>query len=77
LDIDGDGQWTAGLDQVINYGQRGDQSVIGDWDHSGKLRIGVFRSGHWDGPCADKNVAFGQAGDVTSLFQCPVRSQAK
>jgi hypothetical protein len=47
--------------------------VTGDWDGSGRLRIGVFRkgwwyldlngNGFWDGPNVDRLVQYGQEGD--------------
>jgi hypothetical protein len=49
----------------------------------GKLRIGVFRGGHWyldmngnnewDGTDSDQEIIFGQPGDVTTLFPWPVK----
>lgn len=60
--------------QVFHFGQRGDIPVVGDWDGSGRLRIGVFRQGHWlldmngdnkwDGPGIDKETVFGKPGDI-------------
>jgi hypothetical protein len=51
LDMKGDGVWDGGIvDRVIpNFG-RGLPNVIpvtGDWDGSGKTRIGVFTNGTW------------------------------
>jgi hypothetical protein len=55
-----------------SFGSAGDIAVAGDWDGTGKKRIGVFHNGSWlldingdgvfDG--GDKTVSFGQAGDV-------------
>jgi hypothetical protein len=47
LDVNGDGQWVAGTDQVFSFGQAGDIPVVGDWSASGKSSLGVFRSGFW------------------------------
>jgi hypothetical protein len=57
------------------YGQAGDIPLMGDWDGTGKKRIGVFRSGTWyldmngNGviDSGDKTVSFGQAGDLPVL----------
>jgi hypothetical protein len=54
------------------YGNATDRAIVGDWDGSGKKRIGLFRNGTWildingNGvvDAADKTVVFGQAGDV-------------
>jgi len=51
LDIKGDGVWDGGIvDRVIpNFGQGlpNVMPVTGDWDGSGKTRIGVFTNGTW------------------------------
>ena len=60
---------------VVSFGQTGDIPVIGDWDGTGKKRLGVFRNGTWildingNGiiDAADKTIAFGQAGDIPVL----------
>jgi hypothetical protein len=70
--MNGNGKWDTGKDVVINFGQAGDVPVVGDWDGSGKLRIGVFRNGQWwldldgDGKWEsdrDEITSFGQRGD--------------
>jgi hypothetical protein len=66
--------------QTLNYlttsafgnGKATDIPVVGDWDGSGKRRLGVFRNGTWyldiNGDqllgAGDKTIQFGQAGDV-------------
>jgi hypothetical protein len=55
-----------------SFGTSGDLPVVGDWDASGRQRIGVFRSGSWyldtngNGvlDSADRVVQFGQEGDL-------------
>ncbi len=32
---------------IYKFGLAGDIPVVGDWDHTGRLRIGVFRNGVW------------------------------
>jgi hypothetical protein len=54
------------------FGNATDRPIAGDWDGSGKKRIGVFRNGLWildsngNGvlDASDKTVSFGQAGDI-------------
>jgi hypothetical protein len=55
-----------------SFGNAGDIPISGDWDGTGKKRIGVFRNGTWlldinnNGAfdAGDKIVTFGQAGDL-------------
>jgi hypothetical protein len=55
-----------------SYGISGDIPIAGDWSHTGKKQIGVFRNGTWildtngNGvlDASDKYVSFGQTGDV-------------
>jgi Beta-propeller repeat len=62
----------AAYPQSTAYGNATDLSIVGDWDGSGKKRIGLFRNGTWildingNGvvDAGDKTVVFGQAGDV-------------
>ncbi len=50
----------------------GDQPVVGDWNLSGKTKVGVFRNGQWyidwNGDTLfnslDKSFTFGAAGDI-------------
>jgi hypothetical protein len=50
LDKNGNGTW-EGCDVDICLGPFGgfkeDIPVIGDWDHTGKDKIGIYRKGHW------------------------------
>src|SRR6266567_3203761 len=32
---------------IYQFGLQNDKPVVGDWDHTGKLRIGVYRNGQW------------------------------
>jgi Beta-propeller repeat len=62
----------AASPQSTTYGNATDHPIVGDWDGSGKKRIGLFRNGTWildingNGvvDAADKTVTFGQAGDI-------------
>jgi hypothetical protein len=57
---------------VSVFGAQTDLPVVGDWDGTGKKRIGVFSNGTWyldtngDGyfDAGDQTVSFGQAGDL-------------
>jgi hypothetical protein len=79
LDRNGDGNWDGcRVDKCLGtFGTRGDLPVVGDWDGTGKVRIGVFRpsTGMWyldlngngklDGCKIDACVGpFGQQGDL-------------
>jgi hypothetical protein len=60
---------------IFSFGLPGDLPVVGDWNGSGKDKVGVFRpetrewfldfngNGIWDGCDADACLIFGQAGD--------------
>lgn len=56
---------------TLGFGQSGDIPVVGDWNGTGKKKIGIFRSGLWildsnnNGQIdsADRQFTFGQAGD--------------
>jgi hypothetical protein len=63
----------ASPSQTTVFGNATDLPIVGDWDGSGRKRIGVFRNGTWildingDGiiDTGDKTVlSFGQAGDI-------------
>ncbi len=62
----------AASPQSTTYGNATDRPITGDWDGSGKKRIGLFRNGTWildingNGAvdASDKTVVFGQAGDL-------------
>lgn len=65
--------WHIAADpQSTNFGLATDLPVVGDWDGTGRKRIGIFRNGTWildmDGSGAidsnSKTVSFGQAGDI-------------
>lgn len=63
---------TRGVDHIFQFGQPGDEPVIGDWTGSGVATIGVLRDGQWlldidgDGRFteADRTVELGNAGDL-------------
>ena len=46
LDTDGDGRWTN-RDQKVDYGQPGDQPVVGDFNGDEIDEIGVVRGDVW------------------------------
>jgi hypothetical protein len=74
-DVNGNIAWDAGIDQANFFGATGDTVIFGDWDGSGKTKMGIFRpsvamfaldmngNGAWD-PGIDKYGFFGQSGDV-------------
>ena len=66
LDYNGDGQWDAGDVVYPAFGLPTDVPVTGDWDGSGKTKIGVYHQGIW---YLDYN-GDGQwdAGDLTYYF---------
>jgi hypothetical protein len=79
LDLNGNGKWDGkGVDKLLGrFGRSGDRPVVGDWDGTGNIRIGVFRpdTGEWfldlngngifDGCQVDICISqFGQAGDL-------------
>ena len=78
LDSDGSGGWSGcGPDSCIGpFGMAGDYPVVGDWNNTGTIKIGVFRpstgmwyldsdgSGGWSGCGPDSCIGpFGMAGD--------------
>ena len=79
LDRDADGAWDGCSKDlcISSFGTSGDVPVSGDWNGTGKSKIGVFRpttgewfldlngNGKWDGPAIDLYVpGYGQQGDV-------------
>ena len=74
-DADGNLAWDSPPDQANFFGANGDIVIFGDWDGSGKTRMGIFRpsvgmfaldmngNGAWD-PGIDTFGFFGQNGDV-------------
>jgi List-Bact-rpt repeat protein len=79
LDVDADGAWDGCSKDlcISSFGTSGDVPVSGDWNGTGKSKIGVFRpstgewfldlngNGKWDGPAIDLYVpGYGQQGDV-------------
>ena len=76
LDLNGNHKWDGcGVDGCYQYGQNGDQPVVGDWNNDGVAEIGVFRpsTGYWyldlngnhkwDGCGVDGCYQYGQNGD--------------
>jgi hypothetical protein len=69
-DLVSDGQFYTGGGNF--WGNPGDIIILGDWTHSGKIRLGAFHNGVWildtngngvlDG--GDRQFTFGQAGDI-------------
>jgi hypothetical protein len=83
IDSNGNYQWDGtgtGQDVTVSLGESGDVAIAGDWNATGKDKIGIFRSGfwiidyngnyRWDGPPDDKVAGFGMVGDipVTGIF---------
>jgi hypothetical protein len=79
LDLNGNGKWDGcSIDKCLGpFGTTGDLPVVGDWDGTGKVRIGVFRpstgmwyvdtsgNGKFDGCNKDACLGpFGQQGDL-------------
>jgi hypothetical protein len=78
LDFNGSGDWQGCAEDrcIVGFGQKEDVPVAGDWDGTGKAKIGVFRpsTGQWfldkngNGRIDDCTVdicvdAFGKTGD--------------
>ena len=77
LQWDGCGDF-PGFDRCGSFGLPGDEAIVGDWDSSGRTKVGVYREGGgwyhdngnliYDGcgnfPDKDRCDAFGLAGDV-------------
>ena len=79
LDLNGNGKWDGPtVDRLMGpFGLPTDLPIVGDWDGTGKVRIGVYRpnarewyldlngNGKWDGPTVDLPMGpFGQLGDL-------------
>src|SRR5262249_5361177 len=75
FDMNGNFQWDGyGIDRDTWFGLPGDIPVVGDWDGTGRLRIGVYRNGQWffdmngnlawDGYGVDRDTWFGLPGDI-------------
>jgi len=80
LDYNGNFTWDGpGVDKYMPWGSAGDTPVVGDWNGSGKAKIGTFGpatglwlldyNGNfaWDGAGVDKYFAWGSAGDTPVL----------
>ena len=79
LDLNGNGKWDGpSVDRLMGaFGLATDLPIVGDWDGTGKVRIGVYRpntklwlldingNGAWDGCTIDVCLGpFGQAKDI-------------
>jgi hypothetical protein len=79
LDSDANAAWNGCAKDlcISSFGVSGDLPVTGDWNATGRTKIGVFRpstgewfldlngNGKWDGPSLDLYVpGYGQAGDI-------------
>jgi len=73
-DYNGNYVWDGVVtDRFAGFGQTGDKPVIGDWDGTGKAKIGSFKDGFWatdyngnyvwDGAVTDRFAGFRQTGD--------------
>ena len=82
LDLNGNGKWDGSPSDTIlgPFGSLGDLPVVGDWDGTGKAKIGVFRpdTGQWffdlngngklDNCTVDTCLGpFGQPGDLPAV----------
>jgi hypothetical protein len=77
LNRNGNGKWDGCRKDtcITSFGEAGDLPVIGDWNGTGKSKIGVFRpstgewfldsngNGNWD-DAIDLHLSYGAAGDV-------------
>jgi hypothetical protein len=77
LDANGNGVWEGcGIDRCLPFGMAGDIPLLGDWDGSGEIKVGTFRSsdktfyldyngdGTWENCSVDRCLRIGLAGDV-------------
>jgi len=77
LDYNGSFTWDGpGVDKVFDWGSPGDIPVVGDWNGSGKTKIGIMNPNQavwyldyngsftWDGPGVDKLLSWGSPGDT-------------
>jgi hypothetical protein len=77
LDYNGNFVWDGpGVDRFVSWGSPGDTPVVGDWNGSGTMKVGVFNSTYadwvldyngnfvWDGPGVDIFVPWGSPGDM-------------
>ena len=68
------GHWTFSNNLDFWFGVPDDIPVVGDWNGSGRLKIGVYRKGQWfldyngsygwDGESVDRMIWFGLPGDI-------------
>ena len=70
LNVSGTGAYQTGVDLFYGFGSGpGDVPLVADWNGDGRSKIGYFTggfwvldlngNGHWDGPGADRFIAFG------------------
>jgi YVTN family beta-propeller protein len=77
LDYNGNGVWDGcGTDRCLQIGVSGDVPLVGDWNHTGTSKVGVFRpsagtfyldyngNGVWDGCGSDRCLSIGLSGDI-------------
>ncbi|HMK43684.1 MAG TPA: hypothetical protein VK445_06060, partial [Dissulfurispiraceae bacterium] len=67
LDMNGNGQWNPGTDTMVadfGKGLTGAQPVVGDWNNTGSIKVGVFWNGTW---FLDNNGNYGWNGTGTGL----------
>lgn len=74
LDLNGNGVFDAG-DEEIGFGPKnGATPVVGDWNGDGRTKIGIFSNGFWfldyngngiyDGPLTDREYFYGDASSL-------------
>jgi hypothetical protein len=91
LDLNGNGVWDGcQVDRCLGpFGASGDIPVVGDWDGTGVVKIGVYDPSHgtwqldlngngkWDGCKVDKCISFGQKGDIPVVGDWNASGSAK
>jgi hypothetical protein len=91
LDLNGNGVWDGcQVDRCLGpFGASGDIPVVGDWDGTGVVKIGVYDPSHgtwqldlngngkWDGCKVDKCISLGQRGDIPVVGDWSASGAAK
>ena len=77
LDLNGNGKWDGPkVDKVLGvYGLATDIPVVGDWDGTGKIRIGMFRPAGENGFWTSTVMAYGKVAQLTFASLLSVRRE--